>query len=410
MLHQVVHSNPTNPTKKGGLTVTICSSEPGNLVCVSDVDGTLYLPDQTDYQTACARRVRDFIDDHGTFAVATAQTVEMCLSEASYNASRDRGFARPQPLLRKDPDGLRSYVAPESIPSRIPFTDPTMVMSMGTSSYLRHADGYYATIADEEEERRQNWRPAVLKMLAMMSEAGQGNLIDHLASIEHEDNYWQRKTDVYPLEGRIQLEFKDEHQKNRAKWQVMAFLRQLEYIARWDSESLASMRDEVLNDYSAVLRNIRIVDESKPDLGKFQFYITLRDETKERMVDKGLKYLSADDSIDDLLIFGDQLPDLRAGCYAGDACRSAFLLVTGSPLAPYLRPGTNYYGSAYAGEDISWIRKRMVSSEKPGYFSFKAPGRRVREIVIGDVAYPGLPGPESIAAYLADRYDSFLDY
>ncbi len=377
-------------------------------VGVKDVDGTMFTNDMehgrgTPAALAAAHFVRDFYrNKNGIFAVATAQSTEMLMSSKSFEASVQRGFSRPRPLLGGVP-GDRFYVRPEDIPCRVPFTDADAIMSMGTGCHVRRQKGWYAENVAYRKRLGLKWRAGVLRLLDMMNENGVDNLRQYFAPIEFEENYRLGKTDVMPLEFRIQFEFVNAETKNIVKGRIEAALTgliQLSEIKGITNE----MFTQIISQYGDILRNLRIVDESDPLKNKFQFYLMPRYAAKEEMIDEMLAVLTQGQMIGNLLIAGDMPPDLLAGCFAGRALSATFLLVGGSPVSPYLTRDDPHFGMPYAGERLQWMTDELMATKRPGFEVLHRAGIPARMVVIGDIAYPGTTGPETIAAFLKDEH------
>jgi len=224
----------------------------------------------------------------------------------------------------------------------------------------------------------------------------------YLAPIEFEENYRAGKTDVMPLEYRIQFEFKDRGTKDRIKNDIQTSLRGLRQITELASIT-AKERSSFVEEFGDIHHNLRIVDESDERIGKLQFYLMPRYASKEEMIDETLAILSRGEMIEDLLIAGDQFPDLRAGCYAGRAERATFLLVGGSPLSPYFNREDARFGQPHAGENLRFVTDNLSQSHRPGFEMLERAGVPMRMFINGSVAYPGLSAPETIAAFLKDK-------
>ncbi|HEY0979433.1 MAG TPA: hypothetical protein VGE23_01160 [Candidatus Paceibacterota bacterium] len=374
-------------------------------VGVFDVDGTLYTKDMAENRhapeaLAAAQFVREFFDQNGTFMVASAQTAEMLMSSEVYETSVRNGFTRLRPLLGGT-RGKRFYVKPETLATRVPFTDPKAIMSMGTGCHFLEPDEWYREHRTYKRRLGINWRANALSLLRHIRDPLQEDFERYLALIESEDNYRAGKTDVMPLEYRIQFEFKDRVTKDRVKKEIqdaLLGLRTIMEVAKSDPGARGSLVEE----FGDILLNLRIVDESDEANDKFQFYLMPRYASKEEMVDETLSVLSRGEMIEDLLIAGDMPPDLRAGCYAGRALRATFLLVGGSPLAPYLSRDDPRFGLEHAGESLRFITDNLSPTGRPGFEMLERAGVPMRLFVNGAVAYPGLVGPETIAAFLKD--------
>ena len=374
-------------------------------VGVLDVDGTMMTEAMqecgaTPEALAAAHFVRDYIDDNGTFTVASAQTAEMLMSCEYHEASIRNGFTRLRPLLGGEP-GKRTYVKPETIACRVPFTDPKAIMSMGTGCHFLQPEGWYREHRAYKRRLGINWRSDALNFVRLIRNPLQEDFERYLAPIESEENYRAGRTDVMPLEYRIQFVFKDRATKDRVKNEMQKALLGLRQIAPKPRESL-------VEEFGDIHLNLRIVDESDESVGKLQFYLMPRYASKEEMVDETLAILSRGEMIEDLLIAGDQYPDLRAGCYAGRALRATFLLVGGSPLSPYFDREDPRFGKEHVGENLRFITDNLNPTGRPGFDMLERAGVPMRMFVNGTVAYPGLTGPETIAAFLKDRNKPIL--
>lgn len=375
-------------------------------VGVFDVDGTLMTKAMQNGTAqpealAAAHYVRDYVDERGTFTVATAQTAEMLMSSELYENSRERGFARLPPKLGGE-SGRRFYVKPESIAARVPFTDAAAIMSMGTGCHIREADEWYSEAASYKRRLGLTWRENAMNLLSIIATESD-EYKRYLAPIESEENYRQGVTDVMPLEYRIQFNFDDRESKDRMKYRIASALtsiRQILPLKGLFEEGMEKAGNAQL--FGDIHKNLQIVDESSPALGKFQFYIMPRYAAKEEMVDEMLAILPKGEMIEDLVIAGDMPPDLRAGCYAGRARRATFILVGGSPLAPHFTRDGEHFGKHYAGESLEFVTKNLEPTGRPGFEILVRAGVHMRLFVNGDVAYPGLTGPETIAAFLKD--------
>lgn len=358
---------------------------------VFDVDGTLYTRKPTASEIEAATFVRAYFSrPRHRFTVASAQTAEMLMSRASYEASARRGFKRPLPKIGGSP-GRRRYVAPEGQRGRLPFTDADAIMSMGTGCFFRKRDGSYVENAGFRRRLGASWRKDVLEFLKLVNDETER----YFADIESVSNYRSGVTDVYPLEYRVQFCFPDVETKNRVKNRILSTLLGLRQI-----EEVAPGTD--IGTSLALLGNLRVVDESRPHEGHYQFYLMPRFASKEDMVDEMLSLMMRGQMIDRLLIAGDMPPDLRVGCFSGRAVEAAFLLVGGSPLSPFLNRASDQFGKEYAGEDMRWLTNNLSSTKRPGFEVFSRAGEPSRLVVNGDIAYPGTTAAETIAAFLKD--------
>ncbi|KND47205.1 MAG: hypothetical protein AB199_02130 [Parcubacteria bacterium C7867-004] len=379
-------------------------------VAVCDVDGTLMTSHPIPSEIRAANRVRNFFDARGTFMVATAQTPEMLMSETLYLASVAAGFTRPVPLLGKREDGSRNYIAPETIACRRSFTDPDVIMSMGTGSYSRNGrTGPY--IESGSLRSHLGWREAAYKMFALADLPSKDDPSAFLAAIESEQNYRDGKTDVFPLPYRFQFEFCDpivslEENKRRMS-AVKEFIGEMADSYRWASESdriTDAQREELIGEFKPIMDSILIVDESRPSDNRLQFYMMPPEASKENLIEFELAKLAGSGTIEHLLIAGDMPPDLRAGCLAGTATHAVFVLAGGSPLVPYLSQSSNLFGIDYGSVSLQWIRDRLRPTNREGFVEFMADNRPPRTIVLGELAYPATRGPETIDSFVQEFY------
>ncbi len=381
---------------------------------VTDLDGTFMRKDMvgdTPSEIAAATSVRSYFEK-GTFMVATAQTAEMPMSEAAYRASVELGFDRPPPLLKKV-DGRYAYVAPESIPCRKPFTDPDVIMSIGTGSHVRLPNGgYFEEPTSKKLLGGDGWRPATLKLFEITGEGVGIDILKYRAPIEYEELYYRGETNVFPLKFRIQLEFADPNltpEQNadlntRVKMHTFLVMEEIKRYPNIKSISNAEI-EGILMEVGDVLGNLHIGDESRPPQNHFQSYYTPEGATKRAMADVQLARLAGDNLIERLFLAGDMPPDLDMGCNSGRGLAkfSAFSLAGGSPLVANLWRGSNTFGMPYGDVDLGWIRDHLVPTGRDGFELFKEDGYPDRLIVVGDIAYPNRVGPETLDALLRDE-------
>ncbi|MES2931551.1 MAG: hypothetical protein V4682_02510 [Patescibacteria group bacterium] len=372
---------------------------------VFDVDGTLLTSAMkegraTPESLAAAQFVRDYFEENGTFTVASAQTAEMLMSHERHETSVRNGFSRLPPHLGGEP-GKRFYVKPETIAYRVPFTDPRAIMSMGTGCHFLQPENWYREHRPYKRRLGINWRQGALHFVRTALDPSKGDIGRYFAPIESAENYRLGKTDVMPLEYRIQFEFKDRATKDRVKNDLQTAIIGLRQISELSGITLENT-DQLVEEFGNIHLNLRIVDESDESIGRYQFYLMPRYASKEEMVDETLAILSRGEMIDDLLIAGDMLPDLRAGCYAGRALRATFLLAGGSPLAPHFDRADARFGVSHAGENLRFVTDNLVQTRRPGFEMIERAGVPMRMFVNGSVAYPGLSAPETIAAFLKD--------
>lgn len=391
-------------------------------VCISDIDGTLLCKNPTRSEINAANSVRRFINAQGTFGTVTAQTAEMGMSSGAYAASvLYGGFKRARPLLGIE-NGRHVYRPPESLEERHAFTDPDLIMSLGTGNHYRNASGFYSLDRGFDTLLGGiNWRESAKKAVRYAAEAMRlerpARAIDleaYYSMIENPVNYETGLRDVMPLEYRLQFEFLLEdarenlYLKERAKVEILSTIGGLEFASKLETKGVELA--ELTREFKPILNNFVITDESSPaSENRLLFYATPTLATKEHMVSRALTRMFGNELIEDLLIAGDMPPDIRAGVNTNDPVRrKSFLLVGGSPLSGFLVPGTNEPNKLYAGESFRWLHQILSPMDRPGFGQLPAKNGREIRFINGAIAYPETKGPETIKAYLEDEYSVTL--
>lgn len=385
-------------------------------VCLSDIDGTMLRKYPTRSEISAANAVRRFVNQCGTFGVVTAQAPEMCMSSGAYAASvLYGGFKRTRPQLKLE-DGRYVYHPPELFEERQAFTDPDLIMSLGTGNHYRNASGFYSLDRGFDTLLGGvDWRPSAKRAVQNASEAMRAerpaqaiNLESYYSSIEDPASYETGLKDVMPLEYRLQFEFQLEnaeenlHLKERAKVSLVSAIEGLEFASKLEKGIELA---ELFREFKPILNNFVITDESSPERNRLLFYGTPRLATKEHMVNRALTRMFGNETVEDLLIAGDMPPDIRTGMNPNDPVkRKSFLLVGGSPLSEYLVPGTNEPNRLYAGESFRWLHQILEPVERAGFGQLKTEDGKEIRFINGAIAYPGTLGPETIKAYLEDEY------
>lgn len=391
-------------------------------VCISDIDGTLKREHPTRSEINAANAVRRFVNERGTFGVVTAQAPEMCMSSGVYAASvLYGGFKRARPKLTLE-DGRYVYNPPELMEERQAFTDPDLIMSLGTGNHCRTTSGFYSpdrgfdTLLGGKE-----WRESAKRAVRNASEAMRLerpvqaiDLESYYSLIEDPASYETGLKDVMPLEYRLQFEFLLEdarenlHLKERTKVAILSAIGGLEFASKLGTKGVELA--ELVREFKPILNNFVITDESSPERNRLLFYATPRLATKEHMVNRALTRMFGNEVIEDLLIAGDMPPDIRAGVNTEDPVkRKSFLLVGGSPLSEYLVPGTDEPNKLYAGESFRWLHRTLEPMERVGFGRLRTEDGKEIRFINGAIAYPGTKGPETIKAYLEDEYNVTLD-
>ena len=382
-----------------------------------DTDGTMANKSLSDGEPTAAElkdraEAMKLLEEGGRPVIqSTARTPELGMSSTKLGASREHGVLRPEPHMI-DENG-QPLVAPELSRKFDSCLDSHAFCGLGTGIYLRHTSLFY--VPDTEYTKMlDNWHDDALEFLyhidAMDPERPKHWLIDALADIEQKENYHTGKTDVYPLEYRIQLEWMVERhgksaaeEKNRAKKRIRFWQHLFRPLKNWDSGA----------------KRIDIIDESNPRRGRYVIYLVPRRSSKEHMLNHVIRKVAETGNLVpsqfSAFVAGDTMTDLRAGFYGGAGAGITFLLAGGSRLAPYLSPDGEFAGRPHAGEKLRHFTRvlRDNRTECKGIYEFITPGvdKVPRRFIVADEAFEGEIGPASIAAaleYLKKNRNSHL--
>ncbi|MGH7141614.1 MAG: hypothetical protein ACREGH_03215, partial [Minisyncoccia bacterium] len=331
-------------------------------------------------ELAARERAARWMFENAGVVFVTARTPELVMSSRLYRATLKRGYiTRPEPLWITDEGGLRSYQPIETIPFFDWCYDPHGIGSFGSEIFVRRGD--YSIPDAEYTARLIGWREKMLQQLRHPDLKGSIERV--LDAIENSESYPARRVPVAPLEYRIQLVFEGEsaaREKERIKRQLRALHKYLDF---------------------------RLVDENTPP-DRYVMYIVPRETTKERMIAHILRKMREEIPVADnisrkieVIVIGDQIPDMRAGMVGVRDARGAFVVPRDSRIAPHLSPKGTRAGKPFAGENMSHFTNQLKETERPGYYNLLG---TERVVIITDEAYPSttLP-PESVAAYLEDQ-------
>lgn len=343
-----------------------------------DIDGTL-----TGGSEGALEEVRTRAERAGALVFSTARTPELCWSSSAYEASRLNGFNRPEPRIPKNELGKRYFKPLELQEEFNNLLDPDAVLSLGTGIWLRTDEGY---TEDKSYAAKltafPDWRRAALDLLQYIDE---GDVVRFLSKIDHPHMYETRDIDVSILPFRIKLEFPTLEAK----------------LAVGDRIAEVAKSYHAL---SSIARNIECVDESNLEQDRYILYLLPLSAPKEKSLQHFLSNIHTVSDVPpsdiSLLLTGDTLTDMKAGCLAGADTQGTFILVGGSQLAT-LFDGS--YPEAFAGVSMQWLWNSLQETERPGFFIFKQNNTIPRIIVVGDLAYPGTKGPETILEYMKEH-------
>lgn len=364
---------------------------------VLDLDGTFAEGDM-----GARRRVRRILEEKGVLVFSTARTPELVMSGGAYDRSAEAGFLRGRPNCQIGETGLCTHAPLESLDYFTHCLDPDAILGFGEAVCIAQAapeDGEGKTyLLDEDYEQAyldknvfsgaatKPWRELAMELVREIGcEA-------FLSCLDREGAYEAGEANVEPLKYRIQLDF----------FGADAVERKYAVLAAVEKAAAPALRGRVEG-----------VDESKPskNLGenRTSLYLMPPGARKENMLNRALAMAAAHGRIDPgdikMLIAGDTLTDFYAGCYGGIDAEVTFILVGGSRLTECIEEKANF-----AGVDLRYMHRGLKPTNREGVYWFDNPLLRggyvkkphTRRVILGDKAYPGTIGAETILAYLED--------
>jgi hypothetical protein len=362
-----------------------------------DLDGTFNFakPHQGDAwqrELLARKKVREYIEAHGVLGTITLRRPSMILSKHAFEKTRSFGYPEPEAHLGTDAHGKRIWQDPQTLPELSHVLDWDVIGCVGSGILVRSNDEQGVYCLDTEYHASLGggnvWRTETMNLLKSIDR--QGDMLRHMAPIEDEKNYLEGVTDVAPTPFRIQFNFAGS-EGLKQKHELMD--RIIDVRLRGELPLLLAAR------------NVVFLDESKPDESTFTVYLLHKHAKKEQKLDHMMKGLSFASSVPikdmELLIAGDTMTDLRAGIFGGGKAKATFILVGGSRMAPYIVG--DKVGHEFAGESLKWFTRLLNNRRSPGVYEIKVPLRGQRTVIIGDVAFPGTYGPETILAWIESR-------
>jgi hydroxymethylpyrimidine pyrophosphatase-like HAD family hydrolase len=301
-----------------------------------------------------------FLDVDSTLTGGKAETESVRSKLESFGYGIIYVTARTEEMMMSDKEyrlSREKYGFDRPVPNRgaqkdgsIGIYDPDIIIgSTGTCILVRQTSGGYCCDCSFQKQfsaNSQEWREKALASLQKFKP------IYRLAPIEFEDNYWQGKTDVFPPDYRIHLLFDSIKDKK-------------DFIKAFKKNRKCNF--------------LMIKENAKPN----RLYLLPRKAGKKNAVDWVIDKLSCQLKVREkafhILIAGDDWPDVEMGLLSAKKVKkSTFILVGGSSLTPYLQ---------------QYLREQQDQA---------------REIVIGDLIYPGIVGPGTILKYLDNCHCSPL--
>lgn len=331
------------------------------------------------------KEVRQLLEKQGYgVCFVTSRTEEMVMSKTEFYKSKELGFNRPEPHLGEK-EGRRNLAFPEELKEFEGLYDPDIIAgTTGSRILVRQENGGYALDSDFENQQKQTseeWRNGAMEVLQYIDPEGK---LYKLSPLENAQNYSRGEIDVYSPDFRIQVEFSGLESKRMFK----------------EKFKQALHNKEIPENLHRQLQNIRLTEDSSPEKGRLQIYLTpfkgYKARAEENIVSNISESLGVNKSDLELLIAGDSYPDLAMGLYGGVGTRATFLLVGGSRLTEAI---TQESIRDFAGEEMSAVKNRLVEKGK-GEFEFKVPLFGARKVIVGDKVYPGTKSVETVKAYL----------
>jgi hypothetical protein len=271
-----------------------------------------------------------------------------------------------------DEKGKRLYIPPEQAePEGI--LDPDIVAgSSGTAIYVKQVNSGYIKDSSYHDSIKLSpayWRQEVLKTIQSIP------INVEINDIEYAENYEKNVTDVYPPDYRVEVHLSNEKIKS-------SFVKQFMELS------------------SKKKLNLQLVDDSFPKMQKFSVYISPASLSKHQAVNWVINSLCSELAILhaslNVFIFGDSFPDLKMGLQSAAQSPTTFLLVGGSPLSKYLTDDSK----TFANENLQEIKRNVIPTKIKGFYQYTIPHQQPKTMIIGDQAFPGTIGPETILAYL----------
>ncbi len=358
-----------------------------------DLDGTMTIDATTLVPRAAEmrvrREVRGMLEELGGLMFVTMRSSELVWSEEIRRNSLEVGYDRPSARWKKE-GGRYVYEDLDVSPYFSSCQDPQGLLAIGDGITI-FKDGL--AWKDLEYERLLNrdiprWHTQVyLFLLSYVNADTHGDLDRSLSVLEDSLHWLHGKSNVAPLPYRIQMDFVGADGLERKKKIV---------------ESIHARRQDPNPEIRKIARALELVDESKPKEDKYTLYVLPRWGTKLRTAHYVLKRIGRAlgrpwQGIQ-LYTFGDTMADyhmLTRGAFANEANG---LLVGGSRLAPTLLTPKPHL--QFAGVPLRWGTRVESNPAWPGDHKFHMPLASPRRVTLGDVAFRGTRGPETILQYL----------
>lgn len=376
-----------------------------------DLDGTMTSSDGEPSLKELAERreaVRLLEEGGRPRMLNTVRTFELAVSSALLEASHRYGVMRPKPKYGRDKDGKRIFVPLEKMSKFDYCLDAHAFNGVGTGIFLRHQSSHYVPDSGYAQQLG-DWHRDVIDYLRLVDRMDPGARLEAaMADINHEASYDEGKTDVFPPEYRIQLEW-TAHKFGKRAGELKELAKEL--IRKW--QNLFRPKEA----WRSGRKRIDIVEENRGDEGRFIIYLVPKRSRKEHALTHVIRKIAEATNLvpSQYRVFGagDTMTDVGVAFNTSVASDLTFLLAGGSRLYHFLSPHGEHAGKPYDGEDIFGLTRLLKGSETehrgvhrlmlPTFdvFGEKHRIKKVaRTVIVGDDAFPGETGPASIAATL----------
>ncbi len=365
---------------------------------IVDLDGTFAAGDP-----AIRRQVRSMLESMGALLFCTARTPELVMSRRSFELSKTlAGFSRSEPRWLGS-DGVYYEKPLDTLPQEE--QDPDAILSFGQGIYIggigcnRKKCNPYFVDTDYRDKYLDpvghdgvliGGRPWIALAHDLVREL---NLESNLAAINRKE--MRDEANVDEPDYRLQLDFSGADAVEQ-KYKALTLIR-------------AATK-------GALMGRLEGVDESKPsntpEESRATLYLMEPQGRKEYMINYALgrtcRPLGIDAKEMSGLVIGDTLTDFYAACYAGWDADFTGIIVGGSRLSKCIEEKVNF-----AGVDLRHMHNALIPTDRAGFYKFINPLSRggwikngpTRCVILGDQAYPGTIGAETILAYLEERKD-----
>ncbi|MBI3341874.1 hypothetical protein HY024_02015 [Candidatus Curtissbacteria bacterium] len=407
------------------------------IVLFVDLDGTFEDPNPNGSPNI-PERIRQACDLLNIPVVAvTSRSEEMTFSAEDYEKTKASGqIKRPKARLKQivGPDGKKRFevASPEEIPAfRGQYSFDAVAAQTGAVIYTRQQDtGAY--VKDKEYEAgskfdETQWREKVLPVVTdLITDHETGERLSTLLPIEDAANYENGSADVFPLEWRIQLDFKadgddgttlttgatDSGTDNKIidpaiYASVGLDPEKLTPQTLTAEEAIAKKQEfknriKKLRDSGVRIFPFGLIDDSNPEKGRATVYVVRKHASKQKALKRILDHIGMSKFDISSIYCGDSFTDLLSLEAFYKNPRAAVLLVGDSRLTKTIEDALSgkLPDPRWAGQSIRSLIRRLRDTDDLGVRTLGEDGPK---LITGGVRYDGSQKSETIAAYLLER-------